>query len=101
MLNISVDHNNAQSNSLKECYNKNIVCGTISNFQFDYLKHEFERNNVMGERKVEKNWVILDEVDSLVVDQGSNIAKLSGPFPGMENLRFVYLNIWLALHNAE
>jgi hypothetical protein len=39
--------------------------------------------------------VVLDEVDSLIIDEGSNIAKLSGPFPGMESLRYVYLNIWI------
>jgi preprotein translocase subunit SecA len=55
----------------------------MSSFQFDYLRHNFERTGIMGERKPENNWVILDEVDSLVIDQGGNIAKLSNPFAGM------------------
>ena len=42
----------------------------------------------------------MDEVDSLVVDQGSNIAKLSTPFPGMENIRFIYIKIWIELNKA-
>ncbi len=54
-----------------------------------------------GGRKINESWVILDEVDSLIIDQGSNIAKLSGPFPGMESLRYVYLNIWREMGKTE
>jgi hypothetical protein len=36
----------------------------------------------MGKLDYSKNWLMLDEIDSLLIDQGSNLAKLSGPFPG-------------------
>ncbi|CAG2162405.1 unnamed protein product [Oppiella nova] len=45
--------------------------------------------------------VILDEADSMLVDNGRHIAKLANPFPGMESLRYVYIKIWQELHKAE
>lgn len=45
--------------------------------------------------------VILDEVDNMLVDNGRHIAKISSPFPGMENLKYIYLKIWSELVNAE
>ena len=45
--------------------------------------------------------VILDEVDNMLVDNGRHIAKISSPFPGMENLKYIYLRIWSELLLAE
>ena len=101
MLGISISHNTEQKEGFKECYNCDLVCGTITSFQFDYLRHIFEKENIMGTRNLKKNWVILDEVDSLIIDQGANIAKISKPFPGMESLRYVYINIWDSLRQTE
>jgi hypothetical protein len=108
VLGINVAHNNADHSYIegpRKCYEADIVYGSITNFQFDYLRHYFEKLETLGkennERNPSSNWVILDEVDSLLVDQGGNIAKLSSPLPGMESLRYLYINIWIALHEAE
>lgn len=45
--------------------------------------------------------VILDEVDNMLVDNGRHIAKISTPFPGMENLKYIYLEIWNELLIVE
>ena len=45
--------------------------------------------------------VILDEVDNMLVDNGRHIAKISSPFPGMENLKYIYLRIWNELLIVE
>lgn len=45
--------------------------------------------------------MILDEVDSMLIDNAAHIAKLSEPFPGMESLRYVYVKIWEELIKAE
>ena len=37
----------------------------------------------------------------MLVDNGRHIAKISSPFPGMENLKYIYLRIWNELLNAE
>lgn len=103
LLTISVEHNNPLEDpiKLKTCYTKDVVYGCISNFQFDWLKHSFEQLATMEETDFANTWVMLDEIDSLLIDQGANIAKLSGPFPGMESLQYVYIHIWIALHQAE
>lgn len=37
----------------------------------------------------------------MLVDNGRHIAKISSPFPGMENLKYIYLRIWSELLNVE
>lgn len=97
-LNITVAHNNPDETYMdgpKACYAADIVYGTINNFQFDWLRHEFECQNTMGDDfDFDKCWAMLDEIDSLLIDQGGNLAKLSVPFPGMSSLEMVYLTIW-------
>lgn len=51
----------------------------------------------MNQRNILKSWIVLDEVDNLIIDEGENIAKLSTPFPGMEGLRYSYLNLWATM----
>ncbi|KAL1489919.1 hypothetical protein ABEB36_013845 [Hypothenemus hampei] len=100
LLNITTTDNNPDdkyTDGPKACYNKDIVYGSITSFQFDWLRDSFEQLQTLGGIDFNNIWVMLDEIDSLLIDQGGNIAKLSGPFPGMESLRYVYINIWIAL----
>ncbi|MDR0329935.1 MAG: hypothetical protein LBH99_04695, partial [Rickettsia sp.] len=83
----------------KICYRADIVYGSISNFQFDYLKDSFLGYGTLVGRAF--GTVILDEVDSMLVDNGRHIAKLANPFPGMESFRYIYIKIWQELHKAE
>lgn len=104
LLDISVAENNPDetyTDGPKQCYSKDVVYGSITNFQFDWLRDSFEQQKTFGDINFDNVWVMLDEIDSLLIDQGSNIAKLSGPFPGMESLRYVYINIWVALAKVE
>jgi len=99
---ISVSTNSVDEKYLggpKECYKADILYGSIGNFQFDYLKDSFQGLGTRADR--EFGSVILDEVDSMIIDNAGSIAKLSGPFPGMESLRYVYIKIWQELHKAE
>lgn len=98
LLGISVDCNNADENyktGPRECYKADVVYGSIGNFQFDYLRDSFEGFGTRAERKFDT--VLLDEVDSMLIDNGGYVAKLAGPFPGIEALKYVYLNIWQEL----
>ncbi|XP_063914647.1 uncharacterized protein LOC135131053 [Zophobas morio] len=81
------------------CYEADVLYGTIGNFQFDYLKESLDGDDVRHKRKFDI--VILDEVDSMLIDNGGHVAKLANPYPGMECLRYVYLEIWKKLHDAE
>ncbi|WP_341760877.1 DnaJ domain-containing protein [Candidatus Tisiphia endosymbiont of Thecophora atra] len=94
---ISVAHNNTDEN--KECYKANVLYGSIGNFQFDYLKDTFLGLGIRAGREFAT--VILDEVDSMIIDNAGSIAKLSTPFPSMESLRYVYIKIWQELLKAE
>jgi hypothetical protein len=99
---LTVSTNNVgeeSGNQDKIGYTADILYGTISNFQFDYLKDTFEGFNLRSDR--EFGQVILDEVDSMLVDNGGHIAKLASPYPGMESLRYIYIKIWEELQKAE
>jgi preprotein translocase subunit SecA len=99
---LTVSTNNPVENDrsdFKIGYTADVLYGTISNFQFDYLKDTFEGFNIRHERRFGQ--VILDEVDSMLVDNGGHIAKLASPYPGMESLRYIYIKIWQELHKAE
>ncbi len=102
VLNLTVATNNLDENykrGPRECYKADIVYGSISNFQFDYLKDSFLGYKTRGDREFGE--IILDEVDSMIIDNASHIAKLSGPLPGMESLKYIYIKIWQELHKAE
>ena len=95
MFELTVSHNNEISfEGPKSCYLSHIVYGTICNFQFDYLRDSLDNSGVLNGRQISKNWAILDEIDSLVLDRGGNIAKISEKFPGMDGLKVTYLKIW-------
>jgi preprotein translocase subunit SecA/tetratricopeptide (TPR) repeat protein len=99
-LTVSTNNVDEESNDQgKIGYTADILYGTISNFQFDYLKDTFEGFNLRSER--EFGQVILDEVDSMLVDNGGHIAKLASPYPGMESLRYIYIKIWEEVLKAE
>ncbi|XP_058803671.1 uncharacterized protein LOC131671332 [Phymastichus coffea] len=102
LLNLSVTTNNLDEDyksGPRKCYVADIIYGSISNFQFDYLKDSFFNLKTRAERPFQS--IILDEVDSMIIDNASHIAKLSEPFPGMENLKYIYIKIWQELHKAE
>lgn len=63
------------------------------------MTHEFERKGTRGNRNF--GYAILDEVDSMIIDNGNHIAKLAEPFPGMSYLQYAYIQIWKALIEAE
>jgi hypothetical protein len=102
ILNLSATTNNLDENyksGERECYKTDIVYGTIGNFQFDYLKDSFLGLKTRADRSFES--IILDEVDSMIIDNASHIAKLAGVLPGMESLKYIYIKIWQELHKAE
>lgn len=73
----------------------------MANFQFDWLTHNAKDQGTLGQADYEKTWIILDEIDSLMIDQGGHIARLSQKFPGMEYIRYVYIEIWVKLEKEE
>ncbi|MBN1915295.1 MAG: preprotein translocase subunit SecA [Parachlamydiales bacterium] len=65
----------------QEVYQSDIVYGTASEFGFDYL-----RDNSMASRKEEQvqrplHFAIIDEVDSILIDEARTPLIISGPSP--------------------
>ncbi|KJV54898.1 secA DEAD-like domain protein, partial [Orientia chuto str. Dubai] len=68
----------------KVCYSKDIVYGPIQEFQFDWLRHEHKKHGTRGNRKCEV--VIVDEVDSMLIDELGQVARLARSMPGIEHV---------------
>ena len=48
-----------------------------------------------------RDFVIVDEVDSLLLDKGQNLLYLSHSLPGMDYLEPVYVYIWSLIQNKK
>ena len=79
----------------KECYKADIVYGEGSQFQFDVLRDNYSQLGTMGARKCEV--AIVDEVDSMLIDDSSKIARLSSSVAGMDHFQAMYVLIWQRL----
>jgi preprotein translocase subunit SecA len=88
---LSSGHNCADKDSyakgIKECYKQNIVYGDASSFQFDLLRDSVG-NNTRGNRQYD--FVIVDEVDSMCIDESGKIAMVASPVPGADYLGVLY-----------
>ena len=100
LLGLSSSNNIGNSgNEEKECYKSKIVYGDAGSFQGDILRHEFKGYNIRGERGF--GAIIVDEVDSMLVDDSSNMVKLSSPVSGMEYLEPLLCSIWLLVNRIS
>jgi len=80
----------------KSVYEKNIVYGTIGEFQGDILRTECQGKDIRGDRKF--GVIIVDEVDSMFYDNRSQTTRLSEGIPNMDHLEIVLATIWHHLH---
>lgn len=94
LFGINVSHNCSEDiQKRKDAYSDNqIVYGDLSNFQRDYLLDQFYAKNILGGRNFEN--VIVDEVDSMLLDKGNNMLYLSHDLAGLDKLESVYIYIW-------
>jgi preprotein translocase subunit SecA len=65
----------------REIYNSDIVYGTASEFGFDYLRDNSMANS--KEQQVQRGYyfAIIDEVDSILIDEARTPLIISGPVP--------------------
>ncbi|MCE2731530.1 MAG: hypothetical protein LW599_05555, partial [Rickettsiaceae bacterium] len=99
MFGLSARHNCDKSDnidSFRGCYDGDIVYGDVANFQYDVLRHEYKGYGTRGQRVFE--CVIVDEVDSMLIDESGKIAMLASHLPGSEYIEFLYSSIWLRLN---
>lgn len=100
-LNLSCSHNidpNYKKGS-KECYEHKIVYGDVATFQGDWLKTVHKDLGTFGSRKIDS--IIVDEVDSMLIDGSNKLVKLSSPLVGAEYLSPIFLASWHAMSNLS
>uniref|UniRef100_A0A1I8Q4P3 Uncharacterized protein n=1 Tax=Stomoxys calcitrans TaxID=35570 RepID=A0A1I8Q4P3_STOCA len=94
MFDVSVSHNCSNKiDKRKAAYCSNeVVYGDLSNFQRDYLLHTFYGTNILGDRRFQN--IIVDEVDSMLLDKGNNTLYLSHEIASLDKLESLYISIW-------
>ncbi|MFZ4739826.1 MAG: preprotein translocase subunit SecA [Bacteroidales bacterium] len=96
-----IDRHEPNSESRKNAYLADITYGTNNEFGFDYLRDNMARNvEELVQRK--HNYSIVDEVDSVLIDDARTPLIISGPTPKGDNQEFEVLkpNI-LKIYNAQ
>jgi preprotein translocase subunit SecA len=101
MFNLKVDHNTGEEKGKlpRYCYSANVVYGDVANFQADLLRDEYKAYQTRGGRPF--NSVIIDEVDSMLIDDNSKLVRLAGHIAGMEYLETLLAAIWSELGRLD
>ncbi len=96
-----IDKHEPNSDARRNAYNADITFGTNNEFGFDYLRDNMTSN---PEELVQRphNYAIVDEVDSVLIDDARTPLIISGPTPKGENQAFEEMkpNV-LKLYNAQ
>ena len=75
-----IDNHRPNSEARRKAYNSDIVYGTNNEFGFDYLRDNMSHNpKDLVQRK--HNYAIIDEVDSVLIDDARTPLIISGPVP--------------------
>ena len=75
---VSVEMQNLKEVSRRDAYNADITYGTNNEFGFDYLRDNMVQNvSQMSQRK--PNFAIVDEVDSILIDEARTPLIISAP----------------------
>jgi preprotein translocase subunit SecA len=82
-----IDKHKPNSEERRKAYNSDITFGTNNEFGFDYLRDNMSINHEdLVQRK--PHYAIVDEVDSVLVDDARTPLIISGPVPKGDNQQF-------------
>ncbi|NCD43223.1 MAG: preprotein translocase subunit SecA, partial [Bacteroidia bacterium] len=82
-----IDKHQPNSEARRKAYNSDITFGTNNEFGFDYLRDNMTGDpNELVQRK--HNFAIVDEVDSVLIDDARTPLIISGPTPKGEQQEF-------------
>ncbi len=85
-----IDKHEPNSEERRKAYLADITFGTNNEFGFDYLRDNMARNpEDLVQRK--HNYAIVDEVDSVLIDDARTPLIISGPTPKGDNQEFAVL----------
>jgi preprotein translocase subunit SecA len=84
----------------KEAYQADITYGTNNEYGFDYLRDniEYEKNNL---RQRDYHYAIVDEIDSILIDEARTPLIISAPWHESENLYETFTRIAAKLKEEE
>ena len=83
----------------RERYNLDIVYGELGSFMRDLLLTDYLDKDVTRNRK--PGAVIVDEVDSMLLDKGENILYMSHNVPEMYDLMTLFVDIWTHINAPD
>lgn len=96
-----IDKHEPNSEARRKAYNCDVTYGTNNEFGFDYLRDNM-CNNVNEIVQREHNYAIVDEVDSVLIDDARTPLIISGPTPKGEDQEFDrFCPIIEKLYNAQ
>ncbi len=83
-----IDNHQPNSDARRKAYNSDITFGTNNEFGFDYLRDNMTHSpEELVQRK--PNYSIVDEVDSVLIDDARTPLIISGPVPKGDNQEFM------------
>ena len=96
-----IDKHQPNSEARRKAYNCDITYGTNNEFGFDYLRDNMAINpEDLVQRK--HNYAIVDEVDSVLIDDARTPLIISGPIPKGDNQQFEELKPYVErLYKAQ
>ncbi|MBO4541771.1 MAG: preprotein translocase subunit SecA, partial [Bacteroidales bacterium] len=96
-----IDKHEPNSEGRKKAYLADITFGTNNEFGFDYLRDNMAKNETELVQR-QHNYAIVDEVDSILIDDARTPLIISGPTPKGDNQDFdKYKPIVEKLYNAQ
>ena len=103
-LGITVDHcikdKNNNERGPRKCYLADIVYGDAHNFQGDILSDKYMLEGTRNNRVFDV--IIVDEIDSMFVDDYSKSTLLTNEKPYMKRLNYILISMWIYLnHNIN
>ena len=87
-LTVGCIQNRMDSAARREMYNCNITYGTASEFGFDYLRDNGMASRIEDQVQSDHFFCIIDEVDSILVDEARTPLIISGPMQDDNPLPF-------------
>ena len=84
----------------KDAYEADITYGTNSEFGFDYLRDNIEYSKDKLRQK-KHHYAIIDEIDSILIDEARTPLIISAPSTEAENLYNTFAKIAVNLHEGE
>ncbi|VDP66764.1 unnamed protein product [Echinostoma caproni] len=99
LFGLSGAHNKVDNWKVDNCYGADIVYGAVENFLSDILHQEFYKYNRRGQRN--HDVVVVDEVDSMFIDEQNSSVHLCSGTPGMNHLLPILSTIRAQVNRAE